>query len=177
MEKINQKLTGSKKNTVSRLIIGFWLILAFLPLRDALGQMSIISDEETEQYLAKVIRPIFQTAGIPFNRNKIYIVNDNSLNAFVGDGNNLFIHTGTLLKADNTDQISGVLAHETGHILGGHILRQKIKNQSMQEASLASLVLAGVTWPSPSCWGHRAPCSPIIWLTGSKKNAAPTMPP
>ena len=108
MEKINQKLTGSKKNTVSRLIIGFWLILAFLPLRDALGQMSIISDEETEQYLAKVIRPIFQTAGIPFNRNKIYIVNDNSLNAFVGDGNNLFIHTGTLLKADNTDQISGV---------------------------------------------------------------------
>ena len=129
MEKINQKLTGSKKNTVSRLIIGFWLILAFLPLRDALGQMSIISDEETEQYLAKVIRPIFQTAGIPFNRNKIYIVNDNSLNAFVGD--------------DNTDQISGVLAHETGHILGGHILRQKIKNQSMQEASLASLVLAG----------------------------------
>lgn len=143
MEKINQKLTGSKKNTVSRLIIGFWLILAFLPLRDALGQMSIISDEETEQYLAKVIRPIFQTAGIPFNRNKIYIVNDNSLNAFVGDGNNLFIHTGTLLKADNTDQISGVLAHETGHILGGHILRQKIKNQSMQEASLASLVLAG----------------------------------
>lgn len=143
MEKINQKLTGSKKNTVSRLIIGFWLILAFLPLRDALGQMSIISDEETEQYLSKVIRPIFQTAGIPFNRNKIYIVNDNSLNAFVGDGNNLFIHTGTLLKADNTDQISGVLAHETGHILGGHILRQKIKNQSMQEASLASLVLAG----------------------------------
>ncbi len=143
MEKINQKLTGSKKNTVLRLIIGFWLILAFLPLRDALGQMSIISDEETEQYLAKVIRPIFQTAGIPFNRNKIYIVNDNSLNAFVGDGNNLFIHTGTLLKADNTDQISGVLAHETGHILGGHILRQKIKNQSMQEASLASLVLAG----------------------------------
>lgn len=143
MEKINQKLTGSKKNTVSRLIIGFWLILAFLPLRDALGQMSIISDEETEQYLAKVIRPIFQTAGIPFNRNKIYIVNDNSLNAFVGDGNNLFIHTGTLLKADNTDQISGVLAHETGHILGGHIMRQKIKNQSMQEASLASLVLAG----------------------------------
>ena len=143
MEKINQKLTGSKKNTVSRLIIGFWLILAFLPLRDALGQMSIISDEETEQYLAKVIRPIFQTAGIPFNRNKIYIFNDNSLNAFVGDGNNLFIHTGTLLKADNTDQISGVLAHETGHILGGHILRQKIKNQSMQEASLASLVLAG----------------------------------
>ena len=98
-----EKLTGSKKNTVLRLIIGFWLILAFLPLRDALGQMSIISDEETEQYLAKVIRPIFQTAGIPFNRNKIYIVNDNSLNAFVGDGNNLFIQSISLIYRDTAN--------------------------------------------------------------------------
>ena len=100
------------------------LILAFLPF-DAFAQISIISDEETEQYLASVIRPLFQQAGVPFNRNKIYIVNDNSLNAFVGDGNNLFVHSGTLIKADSSDQISGVLAHETGHITGGHILRQK----------------------------------------------------
>ena len=118
------------------------LILAFLPF-DAFAQISIISDEETEQYLASVIRPLFQQAGVPFNRNKIYIVNDNSLNAFVGDGNNLFVHSGTLIKADSSDQISGVLAHETGHITGGHILRQKIKSQAMQEASLASVILAG----------------------------------
>ena len=118
------------------------LILAFLPF-DAFAQISIISDEETEQYLASVIRPLFQQAGVPFNRNKIYIVNDNSLNAFVGDGNNLFVHSGTLIKADSSDQISGVLAHETGHITGGHILRQKIKSQAMQEASLASVIVAG----------------------------------
>lgn len=143
MEKTYQKLTIFRHFNHIRLITGLALILAFLPFNAALAQMSIISDEETEQYLAKVIQPIFKTAGIPFNRNKIYIVNDNSLNAFVGDGNDLFIHTGTLMKADNTDQISGVLAHETGHIMGGHILRQKIKNQNMQEASLASIVLAG----------------------------------
>ncbi len=118
------------------------LILAFLPYK-AFAQISIISDEETEQYLSGIIRPLFQQAGIPFNRNKIYIVNDDSLNAFVGDGNNLFVHSGTLMKADNSNQVSGVLAHETGHISGGHILRQKIKNQAMQEASLASLLLAG----------------------------------
>lgn len=119
------------------------LLLAFLPFKEAYAQISIISDEETEQYLAQVLRPIFKTAGIPFNRNKIYIVNDNSLNAFVSDGNDMFIHTGTLIKANDSDEISGVLAHETGHIMGGHILRQKIKNQNMQEASLASLLLAG----------------------------------
>lgn len=142
MEKTYQKLSHIRQRILLRLIISFMLILAFLPF-DAFAQISIISDEETEQYLASVIRPLFQQAGVPFNRNKIYIVNDNSLNAFVGDGNNLFVHSGTLIKADSSDQISGVLAHETGHITGGHILRQKIKSQAMQEASLASVILAG----------------------------------
>ena len=104
--------------------------------------LSIINDEETESYLEEVLKPIYTTAGVPFNRNEIYIVNDPSLNAFVSDGNNMFIFTGTLINADNTNELSGVLAHETGHIMGGHILRQKLRWQDMQKLSLASLILA-----------------------------------
>ncbi len=104
----------------------------------------LVSDEETELFLADVLRPIYQAAGIPFNRRNIFIVEDNSLNAFVGDGNNMFVHTGTLTGADNANQLAGVLAHETGHIQGGHILRQKIKMQDIRQASLASMVAAGV---------------------------------
>jgi len=115
---------------------------AFLPF-NAAAQISLISDEETEQYLAEIVRPLFRQAGVPFGRHNIYIVNDNSLNAFVSDGNNLFVHSGTLMRADHSDQVCGVLAHETGHIAGGHILRQKMKNQALQEASLASVILAG----------------------------------
>lgn len=107
---------------------------------DSIG---LISDEETEDFLAKQLKPIFNAAGIPFNRNNIYIVNDNSLNAFVSDGNNMFVNTGTLMRADNENEIVGVLAHETGHIMGGHILRQKLKLQDMQQVSLASLLAAG----------------------------------
>ncbi len=79
--KLIKKLSHIRQRILLRLIISFMLILAFLPF-DAFAQISIISDEETEQYLASVIRPLFQQAGVPFNRNKIYIVNDNSLNAF-----------------------------------------------------------------------------------------------
>ena len=146
MEKTHQKsvLIAELGRIRKRLIIGFLPILAFLALCPSVSaQISIITDEETEIYLSNIVRPIYQLAGIPFNRNKIYIVNDDSLNAFVGDGNNLFVHTGTLIKADNSEQIKGVLAHEVGHILGGHILRQKIKSQDLQEASIASMVLAG----------------------------------
>ena len=140
MEKIN-RITGFFRKTVIGLICSVLLQSAFLSDASA-ASISLISDEETEQFLARQLRPVFKAADIPFNRNNIYIVNDDSLNAFVGDGNNMFVHTGTLMKANDENEIAGVLAHETGHIMGGHILRQKIKLQNMQQISLASM-LAG----------------------------------
>lgn len=141
MEKIN-RITGFFRKTVIGLICSVLLQSAFLSDASA-ASISLISDEETEQFLARQLRPVFKAADIPFNRNNIYIVNDDSLNAFVGDGNNMFVHTGTLMKANDENEIAGVLAHETGHIMGGHILRQKIKLQNMQQISLASMLAAG----------------------------------
>ncbi len=106
--------------------------------------ISLISDEETESFIREIVRPLYRAANISFNPNDIYIVNDPSLNAFVADGNAMFVHTGTLVQADNYNQVVGVLAHETGHIQGGHILRQKLKLQNVQQATLASLIAAGV---------------------------------
>lgn len=124
----------------------FILPLAILAYSSAQAQaISLISDEESEIFLQKITQPLFKAAGIPYNRNKVFIVNDNSLNAFVSDGNSLFIHTGTLTSASSPEEISGVIAHETGHIMGGHIIRQKLKNESLQQASLASMLLAGTT--------------------------------
>lgn len=118
------------------------LTLLFLIISFSANAISIISDEETESWLADVLIPIFKSADIPFDKDKIHIVKDDSLNAFVGDKNHMFIHTGTLLDTSNTNEIEGVLAHETGHILGGHILRLKIKIKELQKASLASLIAA-----------------------------------
>ncbi len=136
----------TKLNNISRrLAAGIFLLSAFLlPVKTEAQTIKLISDEETELFLADILQPIYKAAHIPFKRNNIYIVEDDSLNAFVADGNNMFVNTGTLMKADNYNQISGVLAHETGHIQGGHILRQKLKSQSLQQASLASLIAAGV---------------------------------
>ena len=48
-----------------------------------------------------------------------------SLNAFVSGGQNIFIHTGLIIAAENPNEIIGVLAHETGHIAGGHLARSR----------------------------------------------------
>ncbi len=116
----------------------FLLMVMSLPAR----AISLISDEETESFLYDILQPIFQAAELPLNRDYVHIVQDDSLNAFVGDKNHMFVHTGTLLKANSSNEIEGVLAHETGHILGGNILRLKIKMQDMQKATLASLIAA-----------------------------------
>lgn len=145
MEKTYQRLINSGSKLVKGLIGGAFLLSAFLAFEVKSAEIRLISDEETEQFLSKIIQPLFKTAGITFYRNNIFIVEDNSLNAFVADGNRLFVHTGTIIRSDNVNELTGVIAHETGHIMGGHILRQKLKNQDMSQVSLISALLAGTT--------------------------------
>ncbi len=121
---------------------GFIFCFVFMLFSFQAKAISLISDEETESYIYDILTPIFKTAELPLWRENIHIVKDDSLNAFVGDKNHMFVYTGTLLKAADSNEIEGVLAHETGHILGGHLLRLKMKLQDMQKATLASLVAA-----------------------------------
>ncbi len=140
VEKAHQRLKHYILNIIGSIILPIML----LETNNLFAQeIKIISDEETENLLEEITRPLFQSAGIPFNRNEVYIVEDNSLNAFVADGNNLFMHTGTIIAAQSPNEIAGVIAHETGHIAGGHILRQKLKNKALNEVSLVSAIAAG----------------------------------
>ena len=143
MEKTHQRIIFNFEKALKGLVSGLVLLSALLPFDAYAREIKLISDEETEQFLAEVISPLFKAAEIPFYRNNIFIVEDNSLNAFVSDGNRMFVHTGTIIKSDTANELSGVLAHETGHIMGGHIIRQKLKAQDMYEVSMISAILAG----------------------------------
>ncbi len=136
---------------INRLIRAYFLTviysitLAVYPISTARSNgISLISDAETQNYIAEIVKPLFKAANINFDKNKIFIVNDNSLNAFVSDGNYLFVNTGTIINSDDTNELAGILAHETGHILGGHIVRQKLKMENMHYVMLGSLIAAGV---------------------------------
>ncbi len=88
----------------------------------ALAQSSI-RDAELEQLLRDWADPIFAAAGLTPGAVDIYVINDPSLNAFVAGGQNMFIHTGLITAADTPNELIGVIAHETGHISGGHLAR------------------------------------------------------
>jgi predicted Zn-dependent protease len=80
-------------------------------------------DAEISDVIHTYAEPLMVTAGLDPNAVKIYIRNNDELNAFVSGGQNLFINTGLIVRADNAGQIIGVLAHEFGHMAGGHFSR------------------------------------------------------
>lgn len=91
-------------------------------------QLSFIRDTEIERLLNDYSQPIFKAAGLGSSRIAIRIVRHDSFNAFVLDGRNVFVHTGALQQSETPNQLIGVIAHEAGHIAGGHLaqLRERI---------------------------------------------------
>lgn len=103
-------------------------------------EVQLLSDAETEHTIREMARPIFNAAGIDPQAVSVVLVNDRTLNAFVAGGQNIFIHTGLLLQTDS-NQLVGVIAHETGHIAGGHLIRG---TEAMESAFLSSLIGMGI---------------------------------
>jgi len=107
---------------------------------------SLLRDTEIEETLREFTDPILRAGGLSPSSVDIYLVNDPSLNAFVTRGQNIFLHSGLILEADTPNQLKGVIAHETGHITGGHIVRSDYGNRSAYGSILiaAGLGLAAI---------------------------------
>jgi len=97
----------------------------------------LLRDAETENNIKTLAAPIWRAAGLEPSDVGIYLVQDNQLNSFVAGGQAIFINSGLVLRAENPNQLIGVVAHETGHIAGGHVLRAK---EAMRNASIESII-------------------------------------
>ncbi len=108
------------------MVISFFVIACTFV--NSIGQVnakkiSIIRDAEIENTIRMLATPVFKAAKLDPNSVKIHLILDKSLNAFVTGGQRLFIHTGLITASTNASQIIGVIAHESGHIAGGHLAR------------------------------------------------------
>ncbi len=108
----------------------------------------LIRDAETEDYLRDLAAPVFSAAGLAPSQVRLFIISDSTLNAFVAGGSNLFLHTGLIVETDTADMLLGVIAHETGHIAGGHLVRtdaflERAKLSSIMTYLLGAAAIAG----------------------------------
>lgn len=118
--------------------------LAVAMIQPAFGQnrgIGLIRDAEIENIIRDYSTPIFNAAGLDADSVKIHLVNDPRLNAFVAGGQRMFLNTGLLIQAQNPEQVQGVIAHEAGHIAGGHLVRVQDELRNAELKSILAMIV------------------------------------
>lgn len=122
-----------------RMLLLLWLSIS-LGAQPLMAQ-SILRDAETEAYLKEIAAPLVAAAGLQPGNVDIILVGDKEINAFVAGGQAVYIHSGLIEAADNTSEVQGVIAHELGHITGGHVIRFGEGAKAATGITLLSLLL------------------------------------
>jgi predicted Zn-dependent protease len=121
------------------------LAAAFLLSPASAFAMQIIRDAETESVIREVAEPLFRHAGFDREQIAVYIVQDDEINAYVSGGKNIFLNTGLLLFDEDVAVVAGVIAHELGHIRGGHLARQQEKAKDFTAGAAFGYILGLAT--------------------------------
>ena len=115
-----------------------------VPVTPVHGQQkgpNILRDTETERLLTEYTRPILRVAGLEKQNIQVVIINDATFNAFVADGHRIFVNYGAILQAETPNQLIGVLAHETGHLAGGHLAKLHQQLAQLQTQMILAMII------------------------------------
>jgi predicted Zn-dependent protease len=131
----------------------------------------LIRDAEIEQLLRDYTTPILRAAGLGPQNVQVVIINNRAFNAFVMDGRRIFVNSGALFDSTTPNQIIGVLAHESGHIAGGHLakMRQEMANAQTQMILATVLGLGAVVAGAKTGAGQAASQIGMAALTGPQE--------
>jgi predicted Zn-dependent protease len=105
------------------------------------GGLPLIRDAEIEQLMRDYTAPILKAAGLGQQNVQVVLINARVFNAFVMDGRRIFLNVGALYDSKTPNEIIGVLAHETGHMAGGHLSRLREQLATAQTASIIAMLL------------------------------------
>ena len=126
-------------NMLARLLM--LLAISFAAgVQPAMAQQ-ILRDAETESLLRDLARPLIQAAGLQPENVQIVIIGDPEINAFTAGGQIVYINSGLFTDARNANEVQGVIAHELGHIAGGHIIRAQEGQRQATGIMILSLLL------------------------------------
>ena len=156
------------------------LALAGLLAAQPAAAQSILRDAETEAFLNELAAPLARAAGLAPGNLEIVLVNDPSINAFVAGGQVVYIHSGLIEAADDAGEVQGVIAHEIGHIEGGHVVRFSEGAGAATSITLVSLLLgvaaiaagAGEAGAGIMAAGQQAAMSKFLAFNRAQENAA-----
>ena len=117
------------------------VVVSTLTVQPAIAQ-SILRDAETEAFFQEISEPLIRAANLDPNNVDIVLINDKSINAFVAGGQIVYLHSGLIDAATSANEVQGVIAHELGHVEGGHVIRYADGAKAAGGISIATLILA-----------------------------------
>lgn len=123
------------------MLVTILVVFVAAAVRGTVEARGLIRDTEVETIIRSLGAPLFGAAGLNADNVRIYIINDDALNAFVANGQALFLFTGLLMRTEGPGQLAGVIAHETGHIAGGHLARTSDAMRNASNAAILAMVL------------------------------------
>jgi predicted Zn-dependent protease len=128
-----------RKRLISLLVVAALAATPFSspPARADNGAPAMIRDAEIETTIRAYATPLFVAAGLDPKAIHVYLLQSDQINAFVAGGMNLFIYTGLLIRTERPNQLVGVIAHETGHIAGGHLARVQ---EALKDATIQMII-------------------------------------
>jgi predicted Zn-dependent protease len=135
---LRKRLSGLTAVTVAAALA----LAPMAPLRAQQGGgPPILRDTEAEALLREYTRPILRAAGLEKQNIQMVIINDSAFNAFVADGRRIFVNYGAIMQSETPNQLIGVLAHETGHLAGGHLAKLREQLARAQTQMLVAMLI------------------------------------
>ena len=116
--------------------------------------------------LREYTRPILRAAGLEKQNIQMVIINESVFNAFVADGRRIFVNYGAIMQSETPNQIIGVMAHETGHLAGGHLAKMREQMAQAQTQMIIAMLLgagaiaAGATQAAAAIAASPTPARP-----------------
>ena len=156
------------------------LTLSFATAVQPAAAQSILRDAETEALFREMSRPLIEASGLSPANVQVVLIGDKSINAFVAGGQIVYLHTGLITAADTANEVQGVIAHELGHITGGHIVRFGEGAKAATGIVLLSLLLgaaamaagAGEAGTGIMAAGQQAAMSKFLAFTRTQESSA-----
>ena len=144
------------------------------------SEPSALRDTETEALFRDMSQPLIKAANLDPTSVKVVLLNDPEINAFVATGQTVYVQSGLLLAADNVNQLQGVVAHELGHVAGGHSIRIQQGAGQATGITIATMILgaiaiaagAGDAGMAAMMAGQRAALGEFLAFTRAQESSA-----
>jgi beta-barrel assembly-enhancing protease len=111
-----------------------------------LASHPLLKDATIQRYVNLVGNSVAMNAGRPELKFHFGILESQEVNAFAVPGGYIFITSAALFRLKNEAELAGVLAHEIGHIVAKHMVKE-LKIRGRDESTMAGLsaIIGGST--------------------------------